>query len=159
MSVSDIIEEGLWVHHPKMSAEEREAAVVAALKDVGLDTTTRFRYPHEFSGGQRQRIALARALYRDPFLLVLDEPNSNLDPEGEAALARAIIGVKARGGVVLLVAHRPAVLSTVELVLLMRAGTAQAFGPRDEILAQLNRASQPGRETGPGGLTVVPQRV
>ena len=108
------------------------------------------------SAGQRQRIALARALYRDPFLLVLDEPNSNLDPEGEAALARAITGVKARGGVVLLVAHRAAVLSTVELVLLMRAGTAQAFGPRDEILAQLNRANQPARDA--AGLTVVPQR-
>ncbi|MEO9130176.1 MAG: ATP-binding cassette domain-containing protein, partial [Sphingomonas sp.] len=112
------------------------------------------------SAGQRQRIALARALYRDPFLLVLDEPNSNLDPDGEAALARAITGVKARGGVVLLVAHRPAVLSTVDLVLLMRAGAAQAFGPRDEILAQLNRANQPGQPSrDAGGLAVVPQRV
>jgi len=112
------------------------------------------------SAGQRQRVALARALYRDPFLLVLDEPNSNLDQEGEAALARAITGVKARGGIVLLVAHRPAVLSTVDLVLLMRAGAAQAFGPRDEILAQLNRASQPSQPSrDSGGLTVVPQRV
>lgn len=91
----------------------------------------------QLSAGQRQRIALARALYRDPFLVVLDEPNSNLDPEGEVALARAVTGVKARGGIVLLVAHRREILGVVDLLLVMRGGMAQAFGPRDEVLAKL----------------------
>ena len=159
------IAENIARFEPEAPAEAVMAAAVAAgVHQMILQLPEGYETPvgedgTNLSAGQRQRIALARALYRDPFLLVLDEPNSNLDPEGEAALARAITGVKARGGVVLLVAHRPAVLSTVELVLLMRAGTAQAFGPRDEILAQLNRASQPARESGPGGLTVVPQRV
>ena len=79
MSVSDIIEEGLWVHHPHLTAAERERQVVAALTDVGLDADTRDRYPHEFSGGQRQRVALARALVLEPTFIVLDEPTSALD--------------------------------------------------------------------------------
>src|SRR3546814_4417710 len=74
------------------------------------------------SAGQRQRIALARALYGDPFLLVLDEPNSNLDPDGEAALARAVEAVRGRGGIVLLVAHRRSILSSVGHVLHLAGG-------------------------------------
>lgn len=99
------------------------------------------------SAGQRQRIALARALYRDPFLVVLDEPNSNLDLDGETALAGAISGVRQRGGIVIVVAHRPSTLSSVDLVLAMREGQAVAFGPKDQVLAKVirgdNFAEQP----------------
>lgn len=91
------------------------------------------------SAGQRQRIALARALYRDPFLVVLDEPNSNLDGEGEEALVAAIEGVRSRGGIPIIVAHRPSVLAAVDQVLVLNQGQQQAFGPRDEVLRSVLR--------------------
>lgn len=91
------------------------------------------------SAGQRQRIALARALYGAPFLVVLDEPNSNLDAEGEEALNRAILGVKQRGGIVVVIAHRPSALAAVDQVLVMAEGRPQAFGPKDEVLKRALR--------------------
>jgi ATP-binding cassette subfamily C protein PrsD len=88
------------------------------------------------SAGQRQRIALARALYGEPFLVVLDEPNSNLDAEGEQALSEAILGVRERGGVVVVIAHRPSALAVVDHVMVMAEGKVQAFGPKDSVLSR-----------------------
>ncbi|MER8837029.1 type I secretion system permease/ATPase [Mesorhizobium sp. M0909] len=91
------------------------------------------------SAGQRQRVALARALYGDPFLVILDEPNSNLDAEGEAALAAAIEEVRARGGIAVVVAHRPSALASLDQVLVMANGRVQAFGPKNEVLGKVTR--------------------
>ncbi|MET3581961.1 ATP-binding cassette subfamily C protein [Mesorhizobium robiniae] len=91
------------------------------------------------SAGQRQRVALARALYGDPFLVILDEPNSNLDSEGEVALSAAIQGVRARGGIAIVVAHRPSALASLDQVLVMANGRVQAFGPKNEILSKVTR--------------------
>jgi PrtD family type I secretion system ABC transporter len=93
----------------------------------------------KLSGGQRQRLGLARALYGDPFLVILDEPNSNLDVQGDNALTDAIFSVRERGGIVVLVAHRPSALSGVDKVLALTRGQAQAFGPRDEVLKSVLR--------------------
>jgi ATP-binding cassette subfamily C protein len=93
------------------------------------------------SAGQRQRIALARALYGNPFLVVLDEPNSNLDAAGEAALTQAIQSIRARGGIAIVIAHRPAALAAVDKVLAMAKGQVQAFGPKSEVLRQVLQAA------------------
>ncbi len=95
------------------------------------------------SAGQRQRIALARALYGDPFLVILDEPNSNLDADGENALSDAIIRIRKRGGVAIVVAHRPSALAGVDLVLMMKDGRSAAFGPKDEVLSKILRPQGP----------------
>lgn len=91
------------------------------------------------SAGQRQRIALARALYGEPFLVILDEPNSNLDAEGENALSGAIANVRARGGIVIVIAHRPSALANVNLVAVIAAGRLQRFGTKEEIFGQVLR--------------------
>jgi len=95
------------------------------------------------SGGQRQLIGLARALYGDPLMLVLDEPNSNLDSAGNNTLNLAIRGVKRRGGAVIVVAHRPAAIAECDMLLVLEAGTQKVFGPRDQVLqSQVKNVSQ-----------------
>ncbi|NQV21436.1 MAG: ATP-binding cassette domain-containing protein, partial [Rhodospirillales bacterium] len=89
------------------------------------------------SGGQRQRIALARAMFGDPRLVLLDEPNSNLDREGDTALRKAIINLRERGVTLVVIAHRPNVLEQVDKVLVLREGQVEMFGPKDEVVAKL----------------------
>jgi ABC-type protease/lipase transport system fused ATPase/permease subunit len=109
----------------------------------------------ELSAGQRQRIALARALYKDPFLVVLDEPSSNLDAEGDSALTEAIMGVRKRGGIAIVIAHRRSALAAVDQVLALAQGRPQAMGPRDEVLAKLFRPQQaPPAAAAPQMMTV-----
>ena len=101
------------------------------------------------SAGQAQRVALARALYGNPFLVVLDEPNSNLDAEGDEALTRAILGVRARNGIVIVIAHRPSAIAGVDLLLVMNNGRQVELGSKETTLAKLQRP--------PPALKVVPE--
>jgi PrtD family type I secretion system ABC transporter len=130
----------------RMAVEPDSAAVVAAAKKAGAHEMI-LKLPDGYdtqimvggsrlSGGQRQRIALARALYGDPALVVLDEPNSNLDGEGGEALMNAIRQTKAEGRIVVIMAHRPAAISECDLLLVVHEGAVQAFGPRDEVLRE-----------------------
>jgi len=98
------------------------------------------------SGGQKQRIGLARAMYDDPSILVLDEPNSNLDDVGEQALVVAVNDLRQRGKTIILITHRTSVLGVTTKLLFLRDGVAQAFGPRDEVLAALNQKSQQAQQ-------------
>jgi PrtD family type I secretion system ABC transporter len=126
----------------RFSANGDPAQLIAAAKAAGVHEII-LRLPNGYdtpvgetgvalSGGQRQRIALARALYGDPFLVVLDEPNSNLDAPGERALTAAIRGVRARGGIAVVIAHRPSAIAAVDQVLILNEGRVQAFGPREK---------------------------
>ena len=91
------------------------------------------------SGGQRQRIGLARAIYGEPALVVLDEPNANLDDEGEAALVKAVQGLKSKGKTVVLISHRPGIVGVADRLLILHQGAVQASGPRDGVLAALQQ--------------------
>jgi microcin C transport system ATP-binding protein len=137
MSVSDIIEEGLWVHHPQLSAAEREAKVIAALQDVGLDPETRFRYPHEFSGGQRQRIAVARAVVLEPTFIVLDEPTSALDMLIQTQIVDLLRDLQKRHNLTyLFISHDLRVVSALACrLIVMRHGKVVEEGPAADLFA------------------------
>jgi microcin C transport system ATP-binding protein len=135
LSVADIVEEGLQVHHPDLPAREREAMVVGALKDVGLDPETRFRYPHEFSGGQRQRIAVARAIVLQPKFVVLDEPTSALDMLIQCQICDLLRHLQKRLGLTyLFISHDLRVVASLaSRLIVMRNGKIVEDGPAQEL--------------------------
>lgn len=120
------------------AAQRADADALIRRQSEGYDTRM-FSGANRLSGGQIQRIGLARALYGDPVLMVLDEPNSNLDNDGAEALNRAIKAMKAAGHGVLIMAHRPAAIRECDMLLVLDNGGARAFGPRDEILQKILR--------------------
>jgi PrtD family type I secretion system ABC transporter len=122
------------------SARVIEAARAAGVHEMIVNLPDGYRTQlgpqgTSLSAGQRQRLALARALYGNPFLVIMDEPNSNLDGEGEAALTQAIEGIRDRGGIVIVIAHRPSALVAVDLVAIVQSGRLTAFGNKHEILS------------------------
>jgi ATP-binding cassette subfamily C protein len=147
----------------RLSAEPDDAAIVRAAQkaaahqmilDLPMGYDTRVTQAGgRLSGGQIQRIGLARALYGDPVLLVLDEPNSNLDNDGSMALNAAIRAMKEDGKSVIIMAHRPAAIQECDLLMMLDNGARRAFGPRDEVLKAIVRnAPEIVRATGPGGV-------
>ncbi len=135
MSIADIIAEGLDVHQPKLSQDEREAKVVQALQDVGLDPESRFRYPHEYSGGQRQRIAVARALVLEPTFIVLDEPTSALDMLIQAQMVDLLRDLQKRRNLTyLFISHDLRVVAALaSRLVVMRNGKVVEEGPAMEL--------------------------
>lgn len=129
-------EQDIEADHVTAAATAAGAHEMILRMDDGYNAAMMPRGPGQ-SGGQRQRIGLARALYGDPFLVLLDEPNSNLDGEGEAALTKAIEGLRSRGALVLVASHRPSVLQAATDILVLREGMMQAYGKREEILPKL----------------------
>jgi len=138
MSVADIIGEGLGVHQPHLSAEEREERVIRALQDVGLDPETRHRYPHEFSGGQRQRIAVARAIVLEPTFIVLDEPTSALDMLIQTQIVDLLRDLQRRRELTyLFISHDLRVVAALaSRVVVMRHGKIAEEGPARELFAR-----------------------
>ena len=137
MSIASVIEEGLWVHQPNLTAAEREQKVVRALTDVGLDPETRFRYPHEFSGGQRQRIAVARAIVLEPTFVVLDEPTSALDMLIQAQIVDLLRDLQKRRELTyVFISHDLKVVGALACrVMVMRNGKVVEEGPAGEVFA------------------------
>jgi microcin C transport system ATP-binding protein len=135
MSIAEIIEEGLKIHEPKLSEEERDRRVVDVLKEVGLDPETRFRYPHEFSGGQRQRIAIARAMVLNPRFVMLDEPTSALDMSVQAQVVDLLRDLQVRHDLAyLFISHDLKVIRALaNEVIVMRNGKIVEFGPAKQI--------------------------
>jgi PrtD family type I secretion system ABC transporter len=138
----------------RFDPDANSGAIIAAAKEAGvhqLIIKMRDGYNTQIgeqgtalSAGQAQRVALARALYGDPFLIVLDEPNSNLDTEGDEALTRAVRGARERGAIVVVVAHRPVGIEAVDQLLVLKDGRMQAFGPKETVLGQvLQRVAPP----------------
>ena len=126
-------------------AAAREAGVHEMIVKMGEGYDTQVgEQGVSLSAGQAQRVALARALYGNPFLIVLDEPNSNLDTEGDEALTRAVRSARERGAIVVVVAHRPIGIEAVDMLLVLKDGRMQAFGPKEQVLGQmLGRVAAP----------------
>ncbi|APY14975.1 dipeptide ABC transporter ATP-binding protein [Brucella sp. 10RB9214] len=137
MTIADIIAEGLLVHEPKLSADDRDARVIAALNEVNLDPETRFRYPHEFSGGQRQRIAIARAMVLNPKFVMLDEPTSALDMSVQAQVVDLLRALQKKHDLAyLFISHDLKVVRALANdVLVMRNGKMVEYGPAKDIFA------------------------
>ncbi|MBZ9769639.1 ABC transporter ATP-binding protein [Mesorhizobium sp. CA6] len=137
LSVSEIIEEGLKIHEPKLSADQRDDKVVAVLKEVGLDPETRHRYPHEFSGGQRQRVAIARAMVLNPRFVMLDEPTSALDMSVQAQVVDLLRSLQAKHNLAyLFISHDLKVVRALANdVIVMRNGRIVEAGPSEQIFS------------------------
>ncbi|MFC3206032.1 ABC transporter ATP-binding protein [Aquamicrobium soli] len=135
MSVSEIIEEGLKIHEPKLDADERDRRVIDVLEEVGLDPATRVRYPHEFSGGQRQRIAIARAMVLKPRFVMLDEPTSALDMSVQAQVVDLLRDLQAKHELAyLFISHDLKVVRALANdVIVMRGGKVVEAGPCEQI--------------------------
>lgn len=135
MSVADIVGEGLEIHFPAISPAERDRKVATALEEVGLDASTRNRYPHEFSGGQRQRISIARAMVLEPRFVMLDEPTSALDMSVQAQVVDLLRDLqRAHGLAYLFISHDLKVVRALaNEVVVMRQGKAVEAGPAEQI--------------------------
>lgn len=135
MSIAEIIEEGLKIHEPKLSADDRDQRVVDVLTEVGLDPSTRFRYPHEFSGGQRQRVAIARAMVLKPRFVMLDEPTSALDMSVQAQVVDLLRSLQTKHNLAyLFISHDLKVIRALANdVIVMRNGKVVEAGPSEQI--------------------------